>query len=411
MLFRKEVVDHQNKDCSFGVILLRSNRIVVFFSLMSGVVCVAIIIILFTFNYTQHTTVTGKLVPKDGLAQVMTPQYGTLIERKVLEGQQVEQGQVLFVVSSERVTRLGESTASVMQSLRSRRDSIKNDLIIQDKLSDEQRKASQQRLRDMQEQLPQMLFELKTQQRRVESAKVALDRYKTLEKMGFAPALQVQQREDDLLEQQAKLATLERAAGELRSQISSISSDLHAQPLKDAGQRANVERLLSAVDQEINETESRRELLILAPVAGRVTSIQTERGQVVTPGQTIASVIPRHSPLQAQFFAPTSAIGFVRVGQRVQLRYKAFPYQKFGQYAGEVVDVSRAAVQTNVSPPGVTSEPLYRITVMPETQSVLAYGRREPLQADMLIDADVLQDTRTIIEWIFEPLLSIKGKL
>ena len=60
-------------------------------------------------------------------------------------------------------------------------------------------------------------------------------------------------------------------------------------------------------------------------------------------------------------------------------------------------------------PPG--GEPLYRISVDLAAQTVTAYGKPVPLQAGMLLDADILQETRRLYEWVLEPLFSLSGKL
>ena len=101
------------------------------------------------------------------------------------------------------------------------------------------------------------------------------------------------------------------------------------------------------------------------------------------------------------------------------LRYQAYPYQKFGQHHGQVISVSRttlsAAELANVvgTVPGLggNGEQIYRIRVGIEQQSVLAYGESRPLQAGMLVEADVLQETRRLYEWVLEPLYSLTGKL
>ena len=62
--------------------------------------------------------------------------------------------------------------------------------------------------------------------------------------------------------------------------------------------------------------------------------VLAEPGQSVTPAPALASLIPADTRLQAQLFAPSSAIGFVRPDQTVLLRYQAFPYQKFGHQRG-----------------------------------------------------------------------------
>ena len=58
-----------------------------------------------------------------------------------------------------------------------------------------------------------------------------------------------------------------------------------------------------------------------------------------------------------------------------------------------------------------SAEPLYRITVALDRQSVDAYGRPQPLTAGMQLEADVLLDRRHLIEWLFEPLLGLTGRL
>jgi membrane fusion protein len=49
--------------------------------------------------------------------------------------------------------------------------------------------------------------------------------------------------------------------------------------------------------------------------------------------------------------------------------------------------------------------------VVLERQSVQAYGQAQPLAAGMQLEADVLLDRRRLIEWIFEPLLSVTGRV
>ncbi len=56
-------------------------------------------------------------------------------------------------------------------------------------------------------------------------------------------------------------------------------------------------------------------------------------------------------------------------------------------------------------------EPLYRITVVLARQTITAYGKPQPLQAGMLVDADIVQEKRHLYEWVLEPLYSLTGKL
>ncbi len=126
------------------------------------------------------------------------------------------------------------------------------------------------------------------------------------------------------------------------------------------------------------------------------------------------TIVPSRERMQAELLAPSTSIGFLRSGQRVLLRYSAFPYQKFGEYGGTVTEISRAALQAEelkalvpTMSPADQSRTFYRVTVAPERPDVTAYGRSEPLQASMQVDARVLLDRRPIYQWILEPLYSL----
>ncbi|WP_165786326.1 hypothetical protein [Methylomonas sp. Kb3] len=54
---------------------------------------------------------------------------------------------------------------------------------------------------------------------------------------------------------------------------------------------------------------------------------------------------------------------------------------------------------------------MYRVTVEIDKQAVQAYRQDIPLQSGMLLDADIWLDHRRLIEWVFDPLYSILGRV
>jgi multidrug efflux pump subunit AcrA (membrane-fusion protein) len=188
------------------------------------------------------------------------------------------------------------------------------------------------------------------------------------------------------------------------------------------GQHVNQGDVLyvASTSQELTESEAKRRLLITAPETGTATAVVAEIGQAVDTGRPLVSIVPQGATLQAQLYAPSKAIGFIKPGDAVLLRYQAYPYQKFGHAQGRVAAVSKTALPSSElatigslagSAPGANAEPLYRITVDLHSQTINAYGKPQPLQAGMLLEADVLQDTRRLYEWVLEPLYSLTGKL
>lgn len=184
-----------------------------------------------------------------------------------------------------------------------------------------------------------------------------------------------------------------------------------------AREQEQLQRATTEIEQAQINGQIQRQVVVTAPVSGTATTTLVEVGQTVGT-QSLVSIVPEDAQLQAHLYAPSRAAGFVEAGQAVRLRYAAYPYQKFGQYEGRVIDVSRSPVSSQELPAALANlgqqlggEGVYRITVKLASQNASVYGKPQALNAGMQLEADVLQDTRRIIEWMFESVLSLKGKL
>jgi membrane fusion protein len=94
------------------------------------------------------------------------------------------------------------------------------------------------------------------------------------------------------------------------------------------------------------------------------------------------------------------------------MRYEAFPYQRFGLYRGEIVQFSKSVLLPNeVNMPVPVSEPVYQVHVKLDSQAVNAYGSEVMLQSGMLLSADIVLEQRSLLNWLFEPILSLRGRL
>jgi len=177
-------------------------------------------------------------------------------------------------------------------------------------------------------------------------------------------------------------------------------------------------RSLASAQEQLTDSESKRRIVITAPISGMATAVLVDVGQTVDSSRPLLSIVPQNAVFRAELYAPSRAIGFVRPGQEVILRFQAYPYQKFGHQIGIVESVSRTALTANeINDAGMSvgglndREPRYRIIVKLPTQTIRAYGQQQSLQTGMLIDADILQEKRRLYEWALEPLYSLSGKL
>jgi len=129
---------------------------------------------------------------------------------------------------------------------------------------------------------------------------------------------------------------LQRQATSLRRALAQIEQVLAEVPSQRRAAQASAERDGAALRQEAVRMEADGELLLRAPVPGMVASRLVEAGQAVQPGQPLISLLPEGSRLRAQLLVPSAAIGFIKAGDRVLLRYEAYPYQKFGSHFGVI---------------------------------------------------------------------------
>lgn len=417
-LFRPEVLAEQRTQW-LGTVLLAPRLSFRVFTAFAVCAIAAIASLLFFGEYTRKAHIKGWLVPEQGLIRVFAPQAGVVAQLLVREGTEVRKGMPLLALSTElQSAARGATQAEIARQLAARRDSQLAERELQRTLYEQQGKALSDRLTALRAEEEQLEREIELQRHRLALAEQMVERLYPLRERGFVSVQQIQQQQANTLDQAMKLRNLERSRATTRRERVTLESELKELPLKARTQQGEIERSIAALEQELAETEARRQLVIPAPQDGTVTAIQAEPGGSASVTAPLLSIVPAGAGLEAHLFSPSRAIGFLRPGQRVLMRYEAYPYQKFGQYVGAVENVSRSAVSPGELPSqlsGLTSlyganEPVYRITVSLARQTVTAYGQPMPLQSGMQLEADVVIESRRIYEWMLDPLYTLTGK-
>lgn len=414
-LFRKEVLEAK-RGHALGRISLTQPASHWTLTAFAAIAATLVILFLVLGSYTRRNRVMGQLVPAQGLATVTSPVTGILDRLEVTEGERVEAGQLLAVISVPRATLASGDTAAALEaSLQQRRHSLEQAQFAQEKQRRAQEDGLSGQLAQLRRQLEQIHAEAATRQVQVRLANETRDRFRRLHRQNYVSALQLQQQEATALEQTVELQRLQRQAMEARRQIAQLQQALQELPVQHQLTLAGYQRDLALLAQEQIETQARGELAIRAPVAGVVATQVLKPGQSLQAGQPVLSLIPGDGRLEAELLVPSRAIGFMTPGDAVLLRYQAFPYQKFGHHDGQVARISRSALSPGEL--GVlignaqASEPYYRVTVALARQSVTAFGQDEALKPGLLLEADVLGERRRLIEWVFEPLYSLTGRV
>lgn len=422
-LFRDQVLAERQTQW-MGTVLLAPSRSDRWFTLAAVLIMLAIAGLLYYGEFTRKARVGGWLVPQQGLMRVFAPQPGVVAELYVKEGAQVRKGERLLRLSGElESTTLGATQAEIVRRLIELRDALRDQQRQQERLLTQQQHTYANRLSSLHSELDQVGHDIETMKARVGLAEHNVTVNRNLREKGFVSEQQLQVVEADRLEQNSRLGALERQQIELGREQVTLQGELNDLPVKTQAELATIERNMATAEQELAQAEARREIVVPAPQDGTVTAILIEQGGHANVSAPLLSIVPAGASLEAHLYSPSRAVGFVRPGQRVLLRYQAYPYQKFGHYEGVVASISRSAVNPGELPPqlagvivaGVTGgvagpEPVYLITVRLARQTVTAYGRQVDLQPGMQLDADIALETRRLYEWVLDPLYTVTGK-
>jgi membrane fusion protein len=408
-LFRQEMQQNE-KESGIGAILIArptgASAICALFALLG----ILIIAYLFIGERTKKTKVVGYTVPASGIVKVYPVQAGTVLSLEVSEGQAISKGQVLAKVTHDRITTFGESRQRVDAYIKDRGMSVSEQLNRNDEQYDKQIAFAKARYGQYQSEIDAIESGIKAQRQKITLLAEVISRDKKLAQENIIPFSDFQEREANFLEQQSRLNELTRQVSMLkRDQISALS-EIGTLELRKKITHEELGRARIELAQQAIENADRRESVIVSPTDGIVTAVHTALGKIASTEHPLLSIVPAESKTVVQLFVSSEAMGTVKSGANVYLQYAAFPYQKFGIFKGIVLSVSKVAVTVDelpypINPKDPTHKETYFVLqVAPEKNYVINNSKKEMLPLGMRVDGDVIGDTRTLIEWIFEPL-------
>ena len=116
---------------------------------------------------------------------------------------------------------------------------------------------------------------------------------------------------------------------ELETQLSNIKLDKNRTRLES-------EKSIGQLTNQLNEAELRLQYQnVLAPAAGVIFEGKARVDGVLGAGEPIMTIIPQEG-LKAKVYIANKDIGFVKAGQKAQIRIDAFPFTQYGEIEGKV---------------------------------------------------------------------------
>jgi hemolysin D len=384
----------------------------------------------------------GKIIPTGRIKAIQPYAHGMVSAILVTEGQQVEEGQIL--IELDRTQTLADesrllSEKKVAEAKRNRRlalvellkppfgemasfEAVINHPALggdreNGRLLLEEYQAIVFQRQNLESQIEERLAELASSQVLIEQysentplAKTRLDSLKSLYGKGMVGMNDFMSAEVYYNEQVYGLKSEKHHSKQIEAAIVSAEKQLaaqNAQSMSEVSEELNeLTRQLEAIDQELLKAQDlSAKQVIYTPVKGTVKGLTINTiGGVVTPAQVLMEIVPFEETLEVEAFLSNQDIGYVKAGQKAEIKVATFPFTKYGVIDAEVAHVAEdATVDENQ---GL----IYRVQLAMEKSTIMVNGKEEQLMPGMAVSAEIATDKRRIIEFVLAPLLRMKDE-
>jgi hemolysin D len=191
------------------------------------------------------------------------------------------------------------------------------------------------------------------------------------------------------------------------------------------GELTEAERKAAGFAADLSKAAQRTKLqLLTAPVPGMVQQLAVHTvGGVVTPAQTLMVLVPSESHLEIEAMVSNHDIGFVHIGDEVDIKIDTFDFTRYGLLHGQVLSISSDAIVRNdpgdkstdksASGTGSTSEPRgqelsYAARISLDRPQMQVEEKMVNLSPGMAVTAEIKTGSRRVIGYLFSPLIKYK---
>lgn len=340
----------------------------------------------------QITRATGQVIPSGRVQVVQSADGGVITELLVREGDAVTRGQLLVRLDSTKARAAVEESRAKEAALRAALTRLEAELydkplefapsvaeypdFIQNQTSlfEKRRTALEQELKTMGEMLELVSQELKMNEPLLATGDVS---------------------RSEVLRLQRQVAEI---GGKIVDRRNRYLQELQTELTKTEEELVSAVQLRAQREDQLSRTE------LYAPTGGIVKNVRfTTVGAVLRPGDEMLQIVPSDDELIVEAKVVPSDIGFIRLGQPVNVKFDAYDYAIYGAGKGEVSYIS-ADTLTEQTARGELS--YYRVHVKVDASAMQARRPNETieLQPGMTATAEIKTGQNTVLRFLTKPL-------
>ncbi|AHY09179.1 HlyD family secretion protein [Serratia plymuthica] len=415
-MFRREAIESQKSRWRGRAILLPGIPV----WLVTGF-CISFIIAFLVFviagTYTRRINVTGEITTYPRAASVYSSVQGVVVRRFVNEGQIIKIGDSIYQIDVSKSTRSGVVSDNQRKDIEDQLGRI-SDIISRLQSS---KKNTLAMLTNQREQYTSAFKRsseiIKRAEEGIRIMKENMENYRHYQIKGLINKDQLTNQVALYYQQQNNMLGLSGQNEQNSLQITTLESQIQTQAAEFDNQIYQMELQRYELQKELINIDAGGEIIVKALSAGRVDSLSVTVGQMVNVGDSLLQVIPQKiDHYNLVIWVPNDALPYITAGDRVNVRYEAFPAEKFGQFAGSVSIISKAPAspQEMLTYQGApksaltTAVPYYKVIVRPEKQTIMYGDKRLSLENGMKAQSTLFLEKRKIYQWMLSPFYDMK---
>ncbi|MBT0730805.1 HlyD family secretion protein [Rosenbergiella nectarea] len=419
-LFRKEALYHQRHHWLGKALLLKGIPLWIIVTCTVTFIAISLIALI-KGEYTRRVNVKGEIFSQQQTVTILAPQQGRIAKNYVKIGEAVKKGMPIYALDISRDTQSGNlsenSKVSINQQILLTNNIInklkENKKINIDKLTQQlvEYKKSYDNTKLL---VGKSLHGLKEMQESMKNYDEYLKRGLISKEQSYNQRYLFYQQQSSWQSMNSQLIQESLQIINLESEITSTSADFD-------NRISEYELKLSEFNRMLAEVDANDRLIITSPVAGKIENLAFTEGQMFSLGDSLAQILPgEQQHYQLMLWLPNHSVPFVRPGDKVNIRYDAYPYQKFGQFSGEITSLSRVPATDSEMMSYKGSSPVtaqqskeaYYKTIVTLSDQVLNFeDRRLPIGNGMSAEVTLFLEKRPLYQWILSPYYDIKRSL
>lgn len=387
------------------------------------------------FGYVDEVAVApGKIVPKGYVKTIQAEDGGVVKKIAVYEGQFVKKGQLLVeldaTINHADLKRLLADADYYRMQIDYLRALITNsdflatkakypaqdasNIKAQNILFANKRAAIQSKLRlsdaDIRSAKAALTAEIATQNKYrelLQNSTFIEDRANTSNKQDGLSLFQLydyKNKKIDLQESFASQTALVAKAHASISQSEASRANVRESLLDDLNTKlVENEHTLDQTQAELEKIQRKNsQATILSPIDGYVSQISVRTiGGVLTQAQAIMTIVPANDTLEAECWVANKDVGFVKQGQRAQIKMDTFNFQKFGLINATVKSVSPDSIEHELG--NGQKEYAFRVVLKLDRDYVMINDKKARLTSGMDLTGEILLRKKRIIDFFLEP--------